>query len=215
MTDRMQQTNVISVERETDQHQPMDAHSTDVMNIFRQAFAGNADAWTTLYIHYTPLVRHWIGAQYRIDSEEVVQETWLNFARYAPSRPSLVEGDSPGQVLAYLRTCVKTALISQYRREKWYQMATLDDTDPALSLATLDYTMAERLTIWERVMQIVTSDDERMILQLRFVCGMKPKVIAAVYPERFPDVRSVYVLVSRLVKRLREDPILQGLRSTL
>ena len=183
--------------------------------VFRQAFAGDTEAWATIYTQYTPLVRHWIGVQQVIDPEEVAQEAWMAFARYAPRHPSLVQEESPRRVLAYLRTCVKTAIVTLCRREKRHAItAYLDDVDSVLPVDSMDSAMVQRMAIQERVQQLLMDDDERFIFHLRFVSGMKPQAIAAAYPERFSDVKIVYVLIGQLVRRLRADHILQSLCSS-
>ena len=197
----------------TDRDRKAEASSLAEIMVFRLAFAGDADAWAILHARYMPLVRCWIGRQRLIDPEEVAQEAWLAFARYAPRQPTLVEGDTPGRVLAYLRICVKTAIISMCRREKRCIVADpLSDHNVLTSVPSIDSSIIQRITIQERIHQILTSDDERLIFELRFVCGMKPQAIINTYPDRFVNVQTVYSLIGTLVRRLRADPLLQSLR---
>ena len=77
---------------------------------------------------------------------------------------------------------------------------------------TMDSRIVRRILLQERVNEIVNSEDERIVFQLRFVDGMKPQSIVAAHPDRFPDARIVYTLVQRLVQRLRRDPILWELQ---
>ncbi|MEM8529537.1 MAG: sigma-70 family RNA polymerase sigma factor [Chloroflexota bacterium] len=181
--------------------------------VFRLAFAGDTDAWAILHTRYISLIRCWIGRQHLVDPEEVAQEAWLAFARYAPRQPSLVEDDSPARVLAYLRTCVKTAIISMCRREQRCVVADpLSDHNVLKQSPRIDNSIVQRITIQERIQQILTSDDERLLFELRFVCGMKPQAISNTYPNQFADVQMVYTLIHAIVRRLRADPILQSLR---
>ena len=187
----------------------IDIRSPQAITLFREAFAGNTDAWATLHTSYTPLVRHWIGRQYLVDPEEIIQESWLAFARYAPCRPSLVEPESLGPVLAYLRTCVKTTLISRCRQEQ-RRVRTVREENAVTDMpnTTMDSRIVRCIIIQERVDELVHSEDERIIFQLRFVDGMKPQSIVAAHSDRFPDAHIVYTLIRRLVQRLRRDPIL-------
>ena len=192
---------------------PKDAVLSTEIDIFRRAFAGDMDSWSELQTQYNQLMRHWIGQQRIIDAEEILQEAWLAFARYAPRQPNLVEAESPARVLAYLRTCVKTAIVTLYRREQRHMMMTyLDPSDDVASVANVDHTVVQQLTIHERVQQLLSSDDERLLFHLRFVHGMKPQSIVDTYPERFPEVQQVYTLIAQLVRRLRADRLLQDLR---
>ena len=214
MTGMISRTMVCVPGQATKYDQKAHVASPTTIAVFRQAFAGDTDAWTTIYTYYTPLVRRWVGVQHAIDPEEVVQEAWLAFARYAPRQPSLVQDESLGWVLSYLRSCVKTATISLCRRAKRYPVTTaLTDADTDMSLTAMDSTVIQRITIQERMQDILTNDDERMIFQLRFIGGMKPRTIAHIYPDRFPDVQTIYNLTSRLVLRLRRDSTLCALRA--
>ena len=195
--------------------QTVDTSNQAAVAVFRQAFAGDTEAWATIYTQYTSLVRHWIGVQQVIDPEEVVQEAWMAFAHYAPRHPSLVQDESPRRVLGYLRTCVKTAIVTLCRREKRHAItAYLDDADYVIPAVPMDGVMIQRMAIQERVQQLLTHDDERFIFHLRFVSGMKPQAIAAAYPERFSDVKIIYALIGQLVRRLRADRVLQSLCSS-
>ncbi|MEM8534112.1 MAG: sigma-70 family RNA polymerase sigma factor [Chloroflexota bacterium] len=191
----------------------IDIRSPQAITLFRSAFAGNTDAWAALHTSYTPLMQYWIVRQYLVDPEEIIQEAWLAFARYAPCRPSLVEPESLGPVLAYLRTCVKTTLISRYRQEQRCVMTVREgNIGTEMSSTTMDNSIVRRIILQERVNKLVNSEDERIIFQLRFVDGMKPQSIVAAHPDRFPDARIVYTLVQRLVQRLRRDSILWELQ---
>ena len=182
------------------------------IQIFYQAFAGSTDAWAMIYTRYTPFVRSWIGSQSVIDPEEVAQEAWLAFTCYAPRQPCLLEDGSLARVLGYLRTCVKTAIVRVHRREQWYAgTCPFSDEDTVAQTANIDSILVQRITIQECVNQILTSDDDRLLFELRFVRGMKPQAITNTYTSRFADVRTVYTRISQLVRRLRADPILQSL----
>lgn len=83
--------------------------------LFRRAFAGDEAAWSAVYTLFDPQVRAWIGRQPLLDPEDAVQDSWRSFARSAPQRPGLVAGDDLSLVLAYLRTCVKSAVLMLIR----------------------------------------------------------------------------------------------------
>ena len=181
------------------------------IEVFHKAFSGDENAWATIQTQYTYLVNYWIGSQQYADTEEVAQEAWIAFYRYAPQQPHLLQSNSTARVLAYLRSCVKTALMVAHRREKRYTIvAQLMQAHLDKPVHT-DHIVIQRMTISERVQQILGSDDEQFIFHLRLVCGMKPQEIVATYPNRFPNVQLVYGLIAQIIRHLREDPFLQAL----
>lgn len=191
-------------------------YNQNKMDLFRRAFAGDEEAWTVLQIRYTPLIRHWVGFQQQVEFEDVMQEAWIAFYRYAPLHPSLVCDDTPERVLAYLRTCVKTAVISLNRRERRYAfMQRLECTDAAPLPYDNHTNVLLRIVIGNCVQRCLLTDEERLAFHLRLVCDIKPRDIAAMHPLQFTDVEHVYTVIQRIIRRLRADPTLQSLRSSL
>ncbi|MEM8535080.1 MAG: hypothetical protein AAGF95_29860 [Chloroflexota bacterium] len=189
------------------------AQHNESIEVFHKAFSGDENAWATIQTHYACLVNYWIGSQQYADTEEVAQEAWIAFYRYAPQRPHLLQSNSTARVLAYLRSCVKTALIAAHRREKRYTMiAQRMQVHLTMPVTHIDHIVIQRMTISERVQQILVSDDERFIFHLRFVCGMKPQEIVTAYPDRFPHIQLIYRLTTQIIRHLREDPFLQALQ---
>jgi len=85
------------------------------LQMFRRAFSGDPDAWTCLYQTFKAQVEAWIGTQKRLSPEDIAQEAWLSFARYAPRCRDFALTETIGPILAYLRRCVRTAVVDMQR----------------------------------------------------------------------------------------------------
>ncbi|NOK57785.1 MAG: hypothetical protein GFH27_549287n89 [Chloroflexi bacterium AL-W] len=211
-----QQVSVEEVVRNCQHEQrrrPTNSESPWCVELFRRAFAGDEEAWSGIRMLYEPLMRSWTGVQSVVDAEEVLQEALLSFSRFAPQQPSLLADNNPGRVLAYLRTCVKTAIISLSRREQRQTIAGyLDEiNEPAISYNLSD-TVQLSIVLNERIEELLTDEEEKLIFYLRFIYGIKPQNILTHYPNRFSDIKYVYTLIQRVVRRLRDDPALQKLQ---
>jgi hypothetical protein len=176
------------------------------MELFRRAFAHDQAAWQAIQTAFDPLVRAWIGAQRQVEPEDVIQETFLAFARYAPNHLDLLAGDEIDRILGFLRRCAKTALLTLLRR-------THDDADlDSQSLAVPAYDDgAIRAAVRERLKELLATEEERRVFFLRFECDLKPQQIVAAYSQLFPDAAALYDIIQRITRRLRKDPGLREL----
>lgn len=182
------------------------------VELFRRAFANNDEAWSGIRMLYEPLMRSWIGVQSVVDTEEVLQEALLAFSRFAPQQPSLVEDNNPGRVLAYLRTCVKTAIISLNRREQRQAIAGyLDEINEPVTPYNISDNVQLAMVLQERIEALLIDEEEKFVFSLRFIYGMKPQDIINTYSDRFSDIKYVYTIIQRVVRRLRDDTGLQKL----
>jgi RNA polymerase sigma factor (sigma-70 family) len=176
------------------------------MELFRRAFAHDQDAWEALCVTFEPLVRTWVGRQHKVEHDDVLQETFLAFARYAPNHPDLVGGEEPDRVLTFLRLCAKSALLRllrQYHEE--------EDLDQQVVVAPTSDDAGFRDAIRERLKLLLETEEERRVFYLRFECDMKPQQIAELYSKQFPDVRAIYEIVQRITRRLRKDATIRAL----
>lgn len=180
------------------------------VELFRRAFGDDQEAWAAVHAAFAPLVRAWIGVQHRLEPDEVLQESFLAFARYAPRHPDLVIGNDLSRVLAFFRQCTKTALLMILRKLKTAPDTVAVDAADQLTthgIADLEY----RLAMYERVRQLLTTDEERLVFTCRFVYDMKPQDILAAHRETFGDMQQLNTVLQRIVRRLRQDQELRQL----
>jgi DNA-directed RNA polymerase specialized sigma24 family protein len=188
-------------------------HGTTVshgcIEVFRRAFAGDQDAWTYVHTLFTPYVLRWARAQSTIEPEEVAQEAFIAFARYAPKRAELVDRDELGPIIKYLRRCTETAVLGLARKQRSYrqQRSFEGNIDFADERGDLDL----RIALFQRVQELLETDQERLIFHCRFACQIPPREILRTYGAMFDDKSMLFAMIRRIVERLRRDPIIQEL----
>lgn len=190
------------------------SESPACVEIFRRAFDGSADAWEALQGTFGSLMRRWVGDQRAVDPEEVIQEALLAFFRVAPGLHGLLAADELGRVLGYLRSCVKSALLTQCRKRQVSQVS-LDGIAEAPSSGDIADAAETRIILLARVAQLIESDQERLVFEAYFRDGLRPQEIAEQHRPELATVAFVNTIVQRLTRRLRKDPVLQQLRASM
>lgn len=160
----------------------------------------------------------------RLDGQEVEALVNVSFARFATAftPEKLKQSDSVAAILSYLKCCSRTAVSSELRRyqvrrrESSLDMMNLIECaemvldDPALEV--IESVSAQGL--WQVIQEELRGEDERLLLYLTCICGMKPSEISNQYHQRFPVVSDVYRLKQAIRERLaRSHRILAFLAS--
>lgn len=181
------------------------------VELFRRAFAGDQEAWAAVHTAFAPLVRAWVGVQQRLEPDDVLQEAFIAFARFAPNHPQLVMNDELGRVLAFLKQCTKTALLMILRKLKSGPDIVEDDVAEQATPRHDITAVEDRLALYERIHQLLNTDEERLVFTCRFVYDMKPQAILATHSHRFADMQQLNTVIQRIVRRLRQDDELKQL----
>jgi hypothetical protein len=179
--------------------------SPGCMELFRRAFAHDQAAWQAVRTTFESLMGAWIGVQHLVEYDDVLQEAFAAFARYAPNHPDLLVGDEIDRLLGFLRRCTKTALLRQLRQAR--ADARLDPQIPAPARDESEI----RAAIRDRLASLLETAAERRVFFLRFECDMKPQEIVALHEQEFSDVAVLYDIIQRITRRLRRDTALREL----
>ncbi len=189
--------------------------------LFRRAFVERSNAaWDRLYAQYTPLIIGWIrehpqagvadeGIDYFVNG--VLSSMWKSctperFARF---------GDLPA-VLAYLKSCVHTTIYNHLRKRRPVlaeiseELTALTPTTQAAATpvgAVLD--QMARTELWQLLESLLHNEKERMVTDLYFIQGLKPRVIYELHSERFATIQEVYRVKQNLMERLGRNADLQ------
>lgn len=201
------------------------ATSPACLEIFRRAFTNAKDhqaAWNAIHIIFEPMMRKWgnamidktISEQAEIDLDDILQKAFLAFVRHAPQGADLLNHDSLGPVVQYLKKCTQSACLTTKRKyhgltpptslEEFFEIHTQIDETAQANL---------RIDLKERLDELLENPIERLVFELRFECNVKPQEIFASYPDLFPIYQDVATVIQRLTRRLRKDPVLQNLHS--
>lgn len=194
------------------------ANSSDVCvnhQLFRQAIVERShEAWGQIYQNYSPIVFSWVinhpcfwetGEDAAYFVNRAFEKMWLalppeKFAHFQ-DLPSL---------LKYLQTCVHSVMIDHARKTK-HRTLTLSlgfepEVDPADPVQAVERALEEMwwTEVWKRIRRRLSKREEKL-LYYRFLCDLKPRQICTQFPEEFPDVNEVYILLQNVLDRLRRD----------
>jgi DNA-directed RNA polymerase specialized sigma24 family protein len=185
--------------------------------LFRSAIVDRSDeAWRLIYTHYRPLLLAW-SRQYHARSPsaeqaEDIADHALARAWTALSPERFDQFASLSALLGYLRTCVSATAIDLTRvettRERAYQKLELHTSDTPEQIVVEG---SARSTLWQLVERLVTSAQERIVLDESFVLALPPRQIHERHPRLFADVGAVYSVKRNLLNRLTRCHELQEL----
>ena len=182
--------------------------------IFRRAIVLRSDAaWEAIYKQYQTLIRHWVLAhpQFGAAAEEAdffvnaaLASMWRacppqRFTRF-PSLPAL---------LAYLKSCVHTAILNQVRRSGPPQSQWLEESGDGRSTTEFSTEILDKLQrqeLWRMLQELLSNEKERLVLELSVMKGFKPREVHALHRETFTTVREVYRVKRNLIERLSRNP---------
>src|SRR5260221_712673 len=104
--------------------------------------------------------------------------------------------DSVAALLKYLKMCVHSVIADEVRsRQSRQYEETLEaiEQEPATDDPAEDVVSGlSAQTLWQVIQEELNSEDERLLLYLAYVQGMKPGEICAQHRHYFPTVEDVY-----------------------
>jgi DNA-directed RNA polymerase specialized sigma24 family protein len=178
------------------------------LELFRRAFAGDQEAWGAIQAVYEPLMRSWIGTQRYVEPDDVLQEAFLLFYRFAPQCPNLTSAANVGPLLAYLRKSTKTALLlllrQQQRARQECVLASCGMPGELIDSRILDAEVELRLILRDCAHTLIKTSEEKLVFRLHFSWAMKPQEIQARHADLFADVASINTIIQRLARRFRK-----------
>lgn len=192
------------------------------MELFRRAIIHrNDDAWGSIYQQYAPLVLTWV-TQHQSATPVLGQEgsgPLVNaaFAKFAQALTPVKMGnfDSLAAILKYLKMCVHSVVADEVRSRQSRQWEdTLEEIaqepasdDPADDVVS---SLAAQ-SLWQIIQEELHGDEERVLVYLAYVQGMKPGEICMRHRHLFPSVDDVYRIKRNVLERLRRSRRLQML----
>ncbi|MFA9443973.1 RNA polymerase sigma factor [Egicoccus sp. AB-alg6-2] len=170
----------------------------DFDHTLRAARRGRQSAWDAIYRDLAPRLLGYARAQGAPDPEDLVGEVFLEVVRSLPR----FTGSAEEQFRAWVFTIARRRLIDVRRRagRRLLQLSAPQELEAALG--GFDEDALARLSL-EHVLDLLghLSDDQREVLVLRLVVGLRTGEIAAV-TDRHPE--AVKGLAKRGLARLRE-----------
>src|SRR2546430_3521905 len=192
------------------------------LELFRRAIVNrDDDAWACIYQQYAPLVLTWItqhqSATPLLGQDGSAPLVNAAFAKLSQAlTPAKMENfDSLAALLKYLKMCVHSVVADEVRARQARQYEeTLESIehepaadDPADDVVS---TIAAQ-GLWQVIQEELNGEDERMLIYLAYVQGMKPSEISSQHNRLFPSVEDVYRIKRNVLERLRRNRRLQTL----
>ncbi len=186
------------------------------LELFRRAIVRrDEDAWACVYQQYAPLVLTWVN-QHQSAAASLGQDgsaPLVNaaFAKFAQALTPAKMGnfDSLAAVLKYLKMCVHSVIADEVRSRQVRQYEeTLDslEQEPATDDPAEDVVSGlSAQHLWQVIQEELNGEDERLLIYLAYVQGMKPGEICSHSRQHFPSVEDVYRVKRNVLERLRRN----------
>jgi RNA polymerase sigma factor (sigma-70 family) len=181
--------------------------------LFRRAIVEqDQEAWTAVYEQYRRLVGRWVSdPSDRIDQE--VNAAFAKFWQAIDPRSFVSKFTEIGKVIAFLQLCARSVHVDAQRKEE--RIARLIDLEPATgetrhipSDQALDTVFRQEL--FETLEHWLRDEQERIVFQLSFKVGLRPREIAQNHPGLFTNINEVRRVKERVVLRLSTNPQLRA-----
>lgn len=192
------------------------------LELFRRAIINrNDDAWNSIYQQYAPLVLTWItqhqSAALLLGQDGSAPLVNAAFAKFSQALTPVKIGnfDTLAAILKYLKMCVHSVVADEVRAR---QSRQYEETLEAIEHEPAGEDPAENVVstlsaqhIWEVIQEELHGEDERILVYLVYVQGMKPAEISASHRRYFPGVDDVYRVKRNVLERLRRNRRLRTL----
>jgi RNA polymerase sigma factor (sigma-70 family) len=192
------------------------------LELFRRAIVKrDDDAWACIYQQYAPLVLTWItqhqSATPLLGQDGSAPLVNAAFAKLSQAlTPLKMENfDSLAALLKYLKMCVHSVVADEVRSRQARQYEeTLEGIeqepagdDPADNVVSTITAQG----LWQVIQEELNGEDERVLIYLAYVHGMKPSEISNQHRRLFPTVDDVYRIKRNVLERLRRNRRLQNM----
>ena len=183
--------------------------------LFRRAIIHrNQYAWELIYKQYQRLVMHWVERHALLAAADEEPDYFMNRAfekMWRGLTPEKFEDfDDLKSLLRYLQMCTNSVIVDYMRRKEQATLAAqVEEQDvPGVgggetAIEDRLFTRERRTDFWHWLHQQLNDDQEYKVIHSSFVLDLKPREIAAQFPESFHDVQEVYRIKERVINRLR------------
>jgi RNA polymerase sigma factor (sigma-70 family) len=190
------------------------------LELFRRAIVNrDDDAWACIYQQYAPLVLTWV-TQHQSAAPLLGQDggaPLVNaaFAKFSQALTPAKMGnfDSLAAMLKYLKMCVHSVVADEVRARQarqYEETLELIEQEPASDDPADDVVSnISAQNLWQVIQEELNGEDERILIYLAYVHGMKPSEISSQHRRLFPTVDDVYRIKRNVLERLRRNRRLQ------
>ena len=191
--------------------------NTDGYELFRRAIVERDEqAWAEGAARYRAMLITWAG---RCSASATILDRCddiadLAFARawsaLTPERFANIP--TLAALLAYMRTCVTSAVIDCARSEMLHErLAQALDAGEAVSLEDEVLGQLDRQALWRIARAAVQTEQEQVILIENLVYGLRPAAIVVGHAQLFGNATQLYAAKRNFLERLKRNSDLQQL----
>ena len=145
-------------------------------------------------------------------SAPLVNATFAKFAQ-ALTPAKMEHFDSLAAILKYLKMCVHSVVADEVRSRQsrqYEETLELIEQEPASDDPADDVVSnISAQGLWQVIQEELNGEDERMLIYLAYIQGMKPSEISSQHRRFFPTVDDVYRIKRNVLERLRRNRRLQ------
>ncbi|MGQ9626949.1 MAG: RNA polymerase sigma factor [Anaerolineae bacterium] len=187
--------------------------------LFRRAlFERDQVAWEEIYRRCEPMVEKWVQAHRCFPDTGEESAVLVNgaFSRFWQAISRCGKFQSLSQMLKYLKMCVHSEITDILRRKAAPSMISLNDLpeleggEPSPAQKAMGRIVAEKLE--KLVLAQAKTEKERLIVDLVFFRGLKPRQIYSRYDNSFESVEEVYKIKRKVLGRLLRNREIRRLR---
>lgn len=192
------------------------------LELFRRAIVARDDAaWAYIYQQYSPLVLTWVMQRQSVTpllgqdgTGALVNAAFAKFSQ-ALTPAKMDNFDTLAAMLKYLKMCVQSVVADEVRTRQvrqYEEALELIEQEPASDDPADDVISSiSAQGLWQVIQEEVNGEDERTLIYLVYVQGMKPGEITRLHRRLFPTVEDVYRIKRNVLERLRRNKRLQTL----
>ncbi len=186
------------------------------LEMFRRAIVKrDDDAWACIYQQYAPLVLTWVTQHQSATpllgqdgSGPLVNAAFAKFSQ-ALTPVKMANFDSLAAILKYLKMCVHSVVADEVRSRQarqYEETLELIEHEPASDDPADDVVSnISAQGLWKVIQEELNGEDERVLIYLAYIQGMKPSEISSQHKRLFPTVDDVYRIKRNVLERLRRN----------
>lgn len=162
---------------------------------FRKVSLGDAEAFHVVYIHTMHAVYGFLLSilNNKEDAEDLMQETYIKVREHAHTY------QEQGKPLAWILTIARNLAYMRLREKKKTVFTEIKETDVSMEFSYV--TNTEDKMVLEAAFQVLNSEEKQIVI-LHAVSGLKHKEIGQILKKPLPTVLSKY---NRALKKLKKE----------
>ena len=188
------------------------SNSSFCYELFKKAIEKQSEiALNFIYSIYRPQVLNWIRKHPSrnliiYEDENLFFDTMSHFVIAIMQYP-LKRFPNISYILAYLRKCVHSVIVSIWRK-KSFPTVTLNEDKEGIHEDHLDKKIILK-EVWQRIEQLLEDSNELLLANLVFTQNLKPQQILKEYPLKWQDTNQIRVDCQRIKRKLKKDNVLR------